>query len=127
MKKKNAKRQTFSLDGNTYMYRITEASIRRYEESNAVPVSAYMTMLQVVRALYHMTCMLPAGYNEQAFIDAYKKGSLYTRSSRGEYSLRGIRSLMVSARRELIGIAITEPRLSVKKIGAGSSPTPSYF
>lgn len=115
MKKKNAKRQTFSLDGNTYMYRITEASIRRYEESNAVPVSAYMTMLQVVRALYHMTCMLPAGYNEQAFIDAYKKGSLYTRSSRGEYSLRGIRSLMVSARRELIGIAITEPRLSVKK------------
>lgn len=69
-----------------------------------------MTMLQVVRALYHMTCMLPAGYNEQAFIDAYKKGTLYTRSSRGEYTLRGIRSLMVSARRELIGVAVAEPQ-----------------
>lgn len=112
MKKKDAKRQTFALDGNTYMYRITEASIRRYEEANAVPISAYMTMLQVVRALYHMTCMLPAGYNEQAFIDSYKKGSLYTRSSRGEYTLRGIRSLMVSARRELIGVAVAEPQQS---------------
>lgn len=88
MNRKTAKRQTFALDGGTYMYRITEASIRRYEEANATPISAYMTMLQVVRALYHMTCMLPAGYNEQAFIDAYKKGTLYTRSSRGEYTLR---------------------------------------
>lgn len=73
MNRKTVKRQTFALDGGTYMYRITEASIRRYEEANAVPISAYMTMLQVVRALYYMTCMLPAGYNEQAFIDAYKK------------------------------------------------------
>ena len=85
MNRKTVKRQTFALDGGTYMYRITEASIRRYEEANATPISAYMTMLQVVRALYHMTCMLPAGYNEQAFIDAYKKGTLYTRSSHGEY------------------------------------------
>ena len=86
MNRKTVKRQTFALDGGTYMYRITEASIRRYEEANATPISAYMTMLQVVRALYHMTCMLPAGYNEQAFIDAYKKGTLYTRSSHGEYT-----------------------------------------
>ncbi|MEO4830379.1 hypothetical protein ABHZ32_12010 [Bacteroides uniformis] len=113
MSSKTVKRQTFALDGGTYIYRITEASIRRYEEANAVPISAYMTMLQVVRALYHMTCMLPAGYNEQAFIDAYKKGTLYTRSSRGEYTLRGIRSLMVSARRELIGVAVAEPQQPV--------------
>mgnify|MGYP000624054956 CR=1 FL=1 len=73
MNRKTVKRQTFALDGGTYMYRITEASIRRYEEANATPISAYMTMLQVVRALYHMTCMLPAGYNEQAFIDATRK------------------------------------------------------
>ena len=59
MSSKTVKRQTFALDGGTYIYRITEASIRRYEEANAVPISAYMTMLQVVRALYHMTCMLP--------------------------------------------------------------------
>ena len=106
MNRKKIKRQTFALDGGTYMYRFTKASIRRYEEENAVPVSAYMTMLQVVRALFHMTCLLPAGYNEQAFIDAYKKGTLYTRSSRGEYTLRGIRSLMVAARRELMGVAL---------------------
>lgn len=81
MSRKTAKRQTFALDGGTYMYRITEASIRRYEE--------------------------------QAFIDAYKKGTLYTRSSRGEYTLRGIRSLMVSARRELIGVAVAEPQQPV--------------
>lgn len=110
MSRKKVKRQTIALDGVTYMYRITEASIRRYEELNAAPISAYMTMMQVVRALYHMTCMLPAGYNEQAFIDTYKKGTLYTRSSRGEYTLRGIRSLMVSARRELIGVAVAEPQ-----------------
>lgn len=105
---KTTKRQTFYLEGNVYSYRITKAAILRYEQAAGRKITFAMPLVQVVRALYYVTCMLPYGITEQYMVDAYRKGNLRTRKNRGEYSLRGIRSLLVHARRELIGLPILD-------------------
>ena len=105
---KTTKRQTFYLEGNVYSYRITKSALLRYEQASGRKILLSMTLTQIVRALYYVTCMLPYGITEQYMVEAYRKGNLRTRKNRGEYSLRGIRSLLVHARRELIGMPILD-------------------
>ena len=103
---KTTKRQTFYLEGNVYSYRITKSALLRYEQASGRQITLSMTPMQIVRALYYVSCSLPYGITEQYMVDAYRKGLLRTRKNRGEYSLRGIRTLLVHARRELIGLPI---------------------
>lgn len=88
------------------MYRITKSALQRIEQDLGRPVTLSMTLTQIVRALYHVTCSLPAGITPQQLVDAYRKGNLRTRKNRGEYTLRGIRTLLVHARRKLIGLPV---------------------
>ena len=103
---KTTKRQTFYLDGNVYAYRITKSALLRYEQAAGRKITLAMPLTQIVRALYNVTCMLPYGVTADSMVQAYRKGLLRTRKNRGEYSLRGIRTLLVHARRELIGLPI---------------------
>ena len=103
---KTTKRQTFYFDGSVYTYRVTKAALLRYEQEAGRKITLAMPLTQIVRALYYVTCSLPYGVTADSMVDAYRKGMLRTRKNRGEYSLRGIRSLLVHARRELIGLPI---------------------
>lgn len=101
-------RQTFFFDGQTYNYRITEAGIRRFEQDGKRRIHSGMTLSMVVRALYHVSRnSLPLSIGENELVDGFRKGLLRTRKNRGEYSLRGIRSLMVKARKKLIGSSVS--------------------
>lgn len=104
---KTTKRQTFCLDGVVYSYRITEAAIRNYEQSTQRQIANSLPLVQVVRALYHIACMLPGTYSEEELVKAYREGRLYTRKTRGEYTLRGIRTLLVVARREYVRTSLS--------------------
>ena len=103
---KTTKRQTFYLDGNVYAYRITKSALLRYEQAAGRKITLAMPLTQIVRALYYVTCILPYGVTADSMVQAYRKGLLRTRKNRGEYSLRSIRTLLVHARRELIGLPI---------------------
>lgn len=101
-------RQTFFFDGQIYNYRITEAAIRRFERDGKRRIHSGMSLTMVVRALYYVAQnSLPSSIGENELIDGFRKGLLRTRKNRGEYSLRGIRSLMVKARKELIGTSVS--------------------
>lgn len=101
-------RQTFFFDGQTYNYRITEAAIRRFERDGKRRIHSGMSLTMVVRALYYVAQnSLPSSIGENEHVDGFRKGLLRTRKNRGEYSLRGIRSLMVKARKELIGKSVS--------------------
>lgn len=103
-----SKRQTFFFDGQTYNYRITEAAIRRFERDGKRRIHSGMSLTMVVRALYYVAQnSLPSSMGENELVDGFRKGLLRTRKNRGEYSLRGIRSLMVKARKELIGTSVS--------------------
>lgn len=78
---KTTKRQTFYLDGNVYAYRITKSAILRYEQASGRKITLAMTLTQIVRALYYVTCMHPYGVTEQYMVDAYRKGNLRTRKN----------------------------------------------
>lgn len=101
-------RQTFFFDGQTYIYRITEAAIRRFERDGKRRIHSGMSLTMVVRALYYVAQnSLPSSIGENELVDGFRKGLLRTRKNRGEYSLRGIRYLMVKARKELIGTSVS--------------------
>lgn len=101
-------RQTFFFDGQTYNYRITEAAIRRFERDGKRRIHSGMSLTMVVRALYYVAQnSLPSSIGENELVDGFRKGLLRTRKNRGEYSLRGIRYLMVKARKELIGTSVS--------------------
>ena len=101
-------RQTFFFDGHTYNYRITEAAIRRFERDGKRRIHSGMSLTMVVRALYYVAQnSLPSSIGENELVDGFRKGLLRTRKNRGEYSLRGIRYLMVKARKELIGTSVS--------------------
>ena len=101
-------RQTFFFDGQTYTYRITEAAIRRFERDGKRRIHSGMSLTMVVRALYYVAQnSLPSSIGENELVDGFRKGLLRTRKNRGEYSLRGIRYLMVKARKELIGTSVS--------------------
>ena len=101
-------RQTFFFDGQTYNYRITEAAIRRFERDGKRRIHSGMSLTMVVRALYYVAQnSLPSSIGENELVDGFRKGLLRTRKIRGEYSLRGIRYLMVKARKELIGTSVS--------------------
>lgn len=101
-------RQTFFFDGQTYNYRITEAAIRRFEQDGKRRIHSGMSLTMVVRALYYVAQnSLPFSIGENELVDGFCKGLLRTRKYRGEYFLRGIRSLMVKARKELIGSSVS--------------------
>lgn len=101
-------RQTFFFDGQTYNYRITEAAIRRFERDGKRRIHSGMSLTMVVRALYYVAQnSLPSSIGENELVDGFRKGLLRTRKNRGEYSLRGIRSLMVKARKEFIGTYVS--------------------
>lgn len=101
-------RQTFFFDGQTYNYRIPEAAIRRFERDGKRRIHSGMSLTMVVRALYYVAQnSLPSSIGENELVDGFRKGLLRTRKNRGEYSLRGIRSLMVKARKELIGTSFS--------------------
>lgn len=101
-------RQTFFFDGQTYNYRITEAAIRRFERDGKRRIHSGMSLTMVVRALYYVAqSSLPSSIGENELVDGFRKGLLRTRKNRGEYSLRGIRYLMVKARKELIGTSVS--------------------
>ena len=101
-------RQTFFFDGQTYNYRITEAAIRRFERDGKRRIHSGMSLTMVVRALYYVAQnSLPSSIGENELVDGFHKGLLRTRKNRGEYSLRGIRYLMVKARKELIGTSVS--------------------
>lgn len=101
-------RQTFFFDGQTYNYRITEAAIRRFERDGKRRIHSGMSLTMVVRALYYVAQnSLPSSIGENELVDGFRKGLLRTRKNRGEYSLRGIRYLMVKARKELIGTSFS--------------------
>lgn len=101
-------RQTFFFDGQTYNYRITEAAIRRFERDGKRRIHSCMSLTMVVRALYYVAQnSLPSSIGENELVDGFRKGLLRTRKNRGEYSLRGIRYLMVKARKELIGTSVS--------------------
>lgn len=101
-------RQTFFFDGQTYNYRITEAAIRRFERDGKRRIHSGMSLTKVVCALYYVAQnSLPSSIGENELVDGFRKGLLRTRKNRGEYSLRGIRSLMVKARKELIGTSVS--------------------
>lgn len=101
-------RQTFFFDGQTYNYRITEAAIRRFERDAKRRIHSGMSLTMVVRALYYVAQnSLPSSIGENELVDGFRKGLLRTRKNRGEYSLRGIRYLMVKARKELIGTSVS--------------------
>lgn len=101
-------RQTFFFDGQTYNYRITEAAIRRFERDGKRRIHSGMSLTMVVRALYYVAQnSLPSSIGENELVDGFRKGLLRTRKNRGEYSLRGIRSLMVKARKELFGTSVS--------------------
>lgn len=101
-------RQTFFFDGQTYNYRITEAAIRRFERDGKRRIHSGMSLTMVVRALYYVAQnSLPSSIGENELVDGFRKGLLCTRKNRGEYSLRGIRYLMVKARKELIGTSVS--------------------
>lgn len=101
-------RQTFFFDGQTYNYRITEAAIRRFERDGKRRIHSDMSLTMVVRALYYVAQnSLPSSIGENELVDGFRKGLLRTRKNRGEYSLRGIRYLMVKARKELIGTSVS--------------------
>lgn len=103
-----SKRQTFFFDGQTYNYRITEAAIRRFERDGKRRIHSGMSLTMVVRALYYVAQnSLPSSIGENELVDGFRKGLLRTRKNRGEYSLRGIRSLMVKARKKLIGTSVS--------------------
>lgn len=101
-------RQTFFFDGQTYNYRITEAAIRCFERDGKRRIHSGMSLTMVVRALYYVAQnSLPSSIGENELVDGFRKGLLRTRKNRGEYSLRGIRYLMVKARKELIGTSVS--------------------
>lgn len=101
-------RQTFFFDGQTYNYCITEAAIRRFERDGKRRIHSGMSLTMVVRALYYVAQnSLPSSIGENELVDGFRKGLLRTRKNRGEYSLRGIRYLMVKARKELIGTSVS--------------------
>lgn len=100
------KRQTFLLDGTTYQYRITAAAIKKYEAAADRQVSNSLPLTQVVRFLYYVMLMPPPGINADQMVQLYRKGFLRTRKTRGEYSLRGLRSLATAARKKLIGTSL---------------------
>ena len=94
-------RQTFFFDGQTYNYRITEAAIRRFERDGKRRIHSGMSLTMVVRALYYVAQnSLPSSIGENELVDGFRKGLLRTRKNRGEYSLRGIRSLIVTQKNE---------------------------
>lgn len=103
------KRQTFLLDGTTYQYRITAAAIKKYEAAADRQVSNSLPLTQVVRFLCYVAIMLPSSINPDLLVQLYRKGLFRTRKTRGEYSLRGIRSLAVAARKKLLASAVTVP------------------
>ena len=105
---KTTKRQTFYLEGSVYAYHITKAALMRYEQETGRQVTLSMPLTQIVRALYYVALTLPYGITADSMVDAYRKGLLRTRQNRGEYTLRGIRTLLVHARRELIGTTILD-------------------
>lgn len=100
---KISKRQTFLLDGSVYQYRISATALKRYEDSSGRTVTNALPLTQVVRLLFHVALMLPGSVNEEQMVQLYRKGLLRTRKTKGEYSLRGFRSLATAARKKLIG------------------------
>ena len=88
--------------------RITEAAIRRFERDGKRRIHSGMSLTMVVRALYYVAQnSLPSSIGENELVDGFHKRLLRTRKNRGEYSLRGIRYLMVKARKELIGTSVS--------------------
>lgn len=90
-----------------YQYRITATALKRYEQSSGRQVTNALPLSQVVRLLFHVSLMLPATVNEEQIVQLYRKGLLRCRKTKGEYSLRGIRSLASAARKKLIGPALS--------------------
>ena len=105
---KTSKIQTFYFDGSVYAYRITKAALLNYEQDAGRKITLAMPLTQIVRALYYVTCSLPYGITADSMVDAYRKGLLRTRKNKGEYTLRGIRTLLVQARKKLIGLPILD-------------------
>lgn len=91
--------QTFYYNGDTYMYRVSEAGLKRYikETGNSILQELSKRPENIVRILYYTVCWGAVSVSVDQFVNDYRRGWLRFRPGLGEHSILGIRRIIRNA------------------------------
>lgn len=89
--------QTFYYSGETYMYRVSEAALKRYikETGNDILQELSKRPENIVRILYYAVCW--GAVSVEQFVSDYRRGWVHFRPGLGEHSILGIRRIIRNA------------------------------